>query len=94
MGKKTCGEVEYVMVVTGESFYIGLGSDHTDRGWGMSVPKAGWVHLFGGTILLGLQKKSKHWRPLSYIPIQTVDGEEILYQRGTLAGIPWIRDRF
>ena len=41
IGEKTCGEVEYVMVVTGGKLYIGLGSDHTDRELeGMSVPKA------------------------------------------------------
>ena len=65
IGEKTCGEVEYVMVVTGGKLYIGLGSDHTDRELeGMSVPKAKQI-----------------------CANQTVDGEEILYQQGTLADI-------
>lgn len=31
VGEKTCGEVEYVIVIKDKTIYIGLGSDHTDR---------------------------------------------------------------
>ena len=41
LGEKTCGEVEYVIVIKDGKIYIGLGSDHTDRELeAQSVPKA------------------------------------------------------
>ena len=41
IGPKTCGEVEYVIVVKDGKIYIGAGSDHTDRELeAASVPKA------------------------------------------------------
>ena len=41
VGEKTCGEVEYVIVIKDKTIYIGLGSDHTDRELeAASVPKA------------------------------------------------------
>ena len=34
VGEKSCGEVEYVIVIRQGKIYIGVGSDHTDRGGG------------------------------------------------------------
>lgn len=31
VGNRTCGEVEYIILVCGGKIYIGVGSDHTDR---------------------------------------------------------------
>ena len=31
VGEKTCGEVEYVIIIKDGKRYIGVGSDHTDR---------------------------------------------------------------
>lgn len=89
IGEKTCGEVEYVMVVTGGKLYIGLGSDHTDRELeGMSVPKAKQICAKPiGTILWDYEEIKEHWETIKLYSYQTVDGEEILYQQGTLADI-------
>jgi hypothetical protein len=33
LGEQSSGEVEPLLVFDGQNFYIGTGSDHTDRGW-------------------------------------------------------------
>ncbi len=72
-----------------KAFYIGLGSDHTDRELeGMSVPKAKQICAKPiGAILWDYEEIKEHWETIKPYSYQTVDGEEILYQQGTLADI-------
>ena len=72
VGEKTCGEVEYVIVIKDKTIYIGLGSDHTDRELeAASVPKAKQICA----------------KPICDTVWETLDGMEVLYQEGTLADI-------
>lgn len=89
IGEKTCGEVEYVMVATGGKVYIGIGSDHTDRDLeGLSVPKAKQICAKPiGIELWDYEELKDHWETIQLYSYQTVDGKEILYQKGTLADI-------
>lgn len=89
IGEKTCGEVEYVMVVTDGKLYIGLGSDHTDRELeSLSVPKAKQICAKPiGTELWDYDELKEHWETIKLYSYQTIDEEEFLYQQGTLADI-------
>ena len=89
VGNKTSGEVEYIIVKSGEKIYIGLGSDHTDRELeSISVPKAKQVSP--KPIAEGLwdyEEVKDHWDQIKLVSYQTINGEEIKYQDGTLADI-------
>ena len=89
VGAKTCGEVEYIIVLCDGKVYIGVGSDHTDRELeSASVPKAKQVcpKPIGGD-LWDYDELKDHWDEIEIRSYQTVDGVETLYQKGTLADI-------
>ena len=89
VGQKTCGEAEYVIVCQGGEWYIGLGSDHTDRQLeAVSVAKSKQVcpKPIGHDIWKYSDLKD-HWDSIKLNSYQTVDGKEIPYQQGTLADI-------
>lgn len=89
VGEKTCGEVEYVIVLKQGNIYIGLGSDHTDRELeAASVPKA--KQICAKPICEDLweyEEIKEHWDRIRLRSWQTVDGREVSYQEGTLADI-------
>lgn len=89
VGEKTCGEVEYVIVMKDGKIYIGLGSDHTDRELeAQSVPKA--KQICAKTIcpvLWDYEEIKDHWDDIGLNSWQTVDGREVPYQKGKLADI-------
>ena len=89
VGGKTCGEVEYVIVVKEGRIYIGLGSDHTDRELeAASVPKA--KQICAKPIcsrLWDYDEVKDHWDSILLNSWQMVDGQEIPYQKGSLADI-------
>lgn len=89
VGEKTCGEVEYVIVLRQGKIYIGLGSDHTDRELeAASVPKA--KQICAKPIcsrLWDYDEIKDHWDGIKLRSWQTVDGEETVYQDGSLADI-------
>lgn len=89
VSEKTCGEVEYVIVLKEDHVFIGLGSDHTDRELeSASVPKAKQVcakPICGG--LWEYEDMKGHWDDIRLRSYQTVDGAEILYQDGKLGDI-------
>ncbi len=89
LGKKTCGEVEYVIVIKDGKIYIGLGSDHTDRELeAQSVPKAKQICAKPiCPVLWDYEELKDHWDDVSLNSWQTVDGRELPYQKGTLADI-------
>ena len=89
VGEKSCGEVEYVIVIRQGKIYIGVGSDHTDRELeAASVPKAKQIcakPICGE--LWDYEEMKDHWDGIRLRSWQTVDGAEDLYQDGTLADI-------
>lgn len=89
VGEKSCGEVEYVIVIRQGKIYIGVGSDHTDRELeAASVPKAKQIcakPICGE--LWDYEEMKDHWDGIRLRSWQTVDGAEVLYQDGTLADI-------
>lgn len=89
VGAKTCGEVEYIIIRCDGKIYIGVGSDHTDRDLeSASVPKAKQVcpKPIGGDVW-DYDELKDHWDEIEIRSYQTVDGVEVLYQKGTLADI-------
>jgi len=89
VGNKTCGEVEYIIILSEGNTYIGIGSDHTDRELeSVSVPKAKQVcpKPIGYNMWLYEEVKD-HWEEIRLVSYQTIDGEEVMYQKGTLADI-------
>lgn len=89
VGKKTAGEVEYVIVLIDGKIYIGIGSDHTDRELeSASVLKSKQVCAKPiGIDLWDYDEVKDHWDEIKLVSTQIIDGEEILYQEGTLADI-------
>ena len=89
VGNKTSGEVEYIIVKSGEKIYIGLGSDHTDRELeSVSIPKAKQVSPkpIAGE-LWDYEEVKDHWDQIRLVSYQTINGEEVKYQDGTLSDI-------
>lgn len=89
VGKKTCGEAEYVIVLDHGKIYIGLGSDHTDRELeAVSVPKAKQICAKPiCSCLWDYEEIREHWDEIFLRSWQTVAGKEFLYQEGTLRDI-------
>jgi len=89
IGKDTCGEAEYVIVLNDGKLYIGIGSDHTDRALeSYNVLKSKQMCAKPiGTELWDYQDVKDHWDSIRISSFQTVDGEEIPYQSGTMAEI-------
>lgn len=89
VGNGTCGEVEYVIVVKDGKIYIGCGSDHTDRFMEKdNVPKSKKVCAKPiAPVLWDYEELKDHWDSIALNSWQTIDGEEMAYQAGTLADI-------
>lgn len=89
VGEKSCGEVEYVIVLKDGKIYIGVGSDHTDRDLeAASVPKA--KQICAKPIcpeLWDYEEMKDHWDSIQLRSWQTLNGQEVPYQEGTLADI-------
>lgn len=89
VGEKTCGEVEYIMIIKDGKLYIGLGSDHTDRELeSTSVPKAKQICAKPiGKEIWDYEELKDHWDSIRLNSYQTVEGREVVYQKGSLADI-------
>jgi hypothetical protein len=89
VGKKCCGEAEYIIVLKNGTPYIGIGSDHTDRALeAQNVLKAKQICAKPiGPVLWKYEEVRDHWDSIKITSWQTVDGKEVLYQDGTLADI-------
>lgn len=89
VGGRTCGEVEYVILLCDGKMYIGVGSDHTDRELeGQNVLKAKQICPKPiGFEVWDYEELRDHWDSIQVRSFQTVDGAEIPYQEGTLADI-------
>lgn len=89
VGNKTCGEVEYIIILSEGKTYIGIGSDHTDRELeSVSVPKSKQVCPKPiGYNVWAYEDVKDHWEEIKLVSYQIVDGKEVLYQNGTLSDI-------
>jgi hypothetical protein len=94
LGPDSSGEAEPVLVSLADGLWLGLGSDHTDRkaeAAGIALSK----QLCGkpiGTALWPLAEVEAHWDALELTATATIDGQEVVYQRGTLAAMRHPRD--
>jgi len=89
VGNMTSGEVEYVIVLIDGKVYIGIGSDHTDRDLeSVSVLKSKQVCAKPiGLDIWDYEDVKDHWDEIKLNSIQTIDGEDVVYQEGSLADI-------
>lgn len=89
VGQKTCGEAEYVIVCQGGEWYIGLGSDHTDRQLeAVSVAKSKQVCPKPiAPVLWPYRELADHWDSILLESSQQAGGEWVPYQKGSLADI-------
>ena len=87
VGEETSGEAECVLFLQEGELFVGVGSDHTDRGLEKeSIPKAKQVcpKPVGGT-LWAFDDVRDHWDKLQLRAWHTENGVETLCQNGTLA---------
>lgn len=89
VGSRTCGEVEYIILLCEGKIYIGVGSDHTDRELeGQNVLKAKQICPKPiGVDIWDYEDIKDHWDSILVRSYQTIDSKEIAYQDGTLADI-------
>lgn len=87
-GEETSGEVEYVLLVENEeSIYVGLGSDHSDRHLEETdIPRCKQIcPNVISKVVWPLAEVKDHWDQLEIQSKVIKDGQEILYQQGSLA---------
>lgn len=84
IGAKTSGEAEYLILCHDGKFYIGIGSDHTDRDMeAVSIHKSKQVCLKPCSETFWEYEEVKdHLPQLRLVSTQIVDGKEIEYQNG------------
>lgn len=94
IGGQTSGEVEFIILKRGEKIYIGMGSDHTDRGLeATSITKSKQIcEKVCSQTLWDYDEIKGHWDELEMTSWQIVDGKEVLYQKGKAGDILVIND--
>lgn len=89
VGRESSGEIEFIFFKHYGELYIGIGSDQTDRSmesYHMKKSKQVCQKPIGTTIWKYEDLKN-HWDRICLTSWQTIDGEEVLYQKGTAADI-------
>jgi hypothetical protein len=87
IGADSSGEVEFVLVSSGDRIFVGVGSDHTDRKvetYGVTVSKQVCAKPVSSE-LWPLDEIETHWDQLILRSFVTRAGERILYQEGSVA---------
>lgn len=86
---KTSGEVEYLVLIRDGKYYIGLGSDHTDRSLeAVSIHKSKQVCLKPyATDFWAYDEIKEHFSEIKLVSTQVVDGKEIEYQMGVTSDL-------
>lgn len=81
---KTSGEVEYLILVRDGKYYIGIGSDHTDRKLeAASIHKSKQVCLKPYAKDFWMYDEIKdHFDEIKLVSSQIIDGKEVEYQSG------------
>jgi hypothetical protein len=89
-GSETSGEAEYVLLVeNANTVYVGLGSDHTDRLLEKTdIPRSKQIcPNVIAPLVWKLDEVAGHWDELVLRSYVVKDGNEMLYQEGTLGAI-------
>jgi len=89
LGPDTSGEAEPVIVALGDRLCLTVGSDHTDRKaetQGIALSKQLCAKPLGHDLWV-LDEIAGHWDQLKLRSFATIDGQRVLYQDGTLAGM-------
>ncbi len=86
---KTSGEVEYLILVRDGKYYIGLGSDHTDRALeAVSIHKSKQLCLKPyAQDFWPLDEIKDHFDEIRLVSSQVVNGKEIAYQSGVTSDL-------
>lgn len=84
IGGKTSGEAEYLILCHAGKFYIGIGSDHTDRDLeAVSIHKSKQLCLKPcSEEFWDYEEVKDHLSALRIVSTQVVDGETVEYQNG------------
>lgn len=84
IGTKTSGEVEYLILVHDNKYYIGVGSDHTDRELeAVSIHKSKQLCLKPyATTFWPYDEIKDHFDTIKLESSQVLNGEKISYQHG------------
>lgn len=96
VGADSCGEVEFIFFESNGKIYIGIGSDITDRAmesYHMQKSKQVCQKPIGKELWAYSEVKD-HWDQLTLTSWQTIQGENVLYQKGTAADILPIEDLY
>jgi hypothetical protein len=86
---ETSGEVEYVAFVDEKGIYVGVGSDHTDRGFekhGIDASKQMYAKVIA-PVIWPYEEVKDHWDQIIIRSWTTKDGKRVLYQEDPLAEI-------
>lgn len=84
IGEKTSGEAEYLILCHDGKFYIGIGSDHTDRDLeAVSIHKSKQVCLKPcSDVFWEYEEVKDHLKELRIVSSQVINGETAAYQSG------------
>lgn len=86
---ESSGEVEYVVLKRREEMYVGVGSDHTDRGFEKySIPASKQMYSkVMAPVVWPYEEVAGHWDQLVIRSWTSTDDQRTLYQDETLGGI-------
>ena len=86
---ETSGEVEFVFLKMGQGRYVGVGSDHTDRGFEIhSIPASKQMYpKVMSPVVWPYEEVKDHWDSLIIRSWMTVGGKKELYQEDALSAI-------
>ena len=86
---ETSGEVEFVFLKMGNEAYVGVGSDHTDRGFEKhSIPASKQMYpKVMSPVVWPYGEVKHHWDSLIIRSWMTLGGKKELYQEDALAAI-------
>lgn len=89
LGEASSGEVEVVLIGTGQGTLVAIGSDHTDReaeAWSVAHSKQVCAKPVSRKVWQ-LDSIIEHWDELQMASYATIDGNEVLYQEGPVTGL-------
>lgn len=89
LGDASSGEVEVVLIGTDQGTLVGIGSDHTDReaeAWSVAHSKQVCAKPVSKKVWQ-LDSIIEHWDELEMESYATIDGNEVLYQKGPVTGL-------
>ncbi len=86
---ESSGEVEYVILKRGDEMYVGVGSDHTDRGFEKySIPASKQMYSkVMAPVVWPYEEVEGHWNDIVIRSWTSSDNQRTLYQDEALAGI-------